>query len=78
VDLHKLASLLVRDYTIVAKRHYDLARDYRAIAATWRQALALPCSDVLGSTNPGKDSMVAAPPLNQEESAYQESFEAMD
>ena len=78
LDLHRLASLLVRDYTIMAKRHREMARDCLAIAGTWRQVLDDNQPSVLGSTNQGKDSMVAAPPLSQEESAYQRSFEALD
>ena len=39
MDLHQLASLLVRDYSIMAKRHHDLARDCRAITGTWRRVL---------------------------------------
>jgi len=74
VDLHKLASLLVRDYTIIAKRHYDMARDCRAIAATWRQVLDDTALDVLKSHSTQEDGMVAAPPVLKEESAYQASF----
>ena len=39
MDLHKLASLMVRDLTIIAKRQFDVSRDYRAMAGTWRQVL---------------------------------------
>ncbi len=78
VDLHQLASRLVRDYTIMAKRHYDMARDCRAIAHTWRQALDDTMPSVLSSdVTPAGDSMVAAPPTPSEESAYQNSFEEL-
>ena len=43
----KLSSLMVREFTIIAKRHADLARDYRALAATWRQALDDTPADLL-------------------------------
>ncbi len=72
--LHRLASLLVRDYTIMAKRHYDLSRDCRAIAGTWRQVLDDTPLDVLKRRS-REDGMVAAPPVIKEESAYQKSFE---
>jgi len=39
VDVHQIVSLVLRDFTIIAKRHADLARDYRAIADTCRRAL---------------------------------------
>ncbi len=75
-DLHKLASLLVRDYTIMAKRHYDLSRDCRAIAQTWRLVLDDTVPDVLKTLSTREDSMVAAPPISPpEEPAYQQSFE---
>jgi len=60
VDLHKLASLLLRDYTIMAKRHYDMARDCRAIASTWRQVLDDTEPSVLRS-NQGEDGKLGAP-----------------
>ena len=52
--LHELASRLVRDLTISAKRHYDLARDYRAMADTWRQVLDDAVPDVLKGDEQGK------------------------
>ncbi len=77
MDLHKLASLLVRDHTIMAKRYHDLARDNRAIAGTWRLVLDDTVSDVLKEQS-REDGMVAAPPtLPLEEPAYQQSFEEM-
>ncbi len=39
MDIGELASRLKRDYTIMAKRHHDMARDCRAIADTWGQVL---------------------------------------
>jgi len=75
MDIHKLASLCLRDYSIIAKRHYDMARDCRAIADTWRQVLDDTVPGVLKERSTREDSMVAAPPTPQEESAYQSSFE---
>ncbi len=76
VDLHKLASLLVRDYTIIAKRHYDMARDSRAIADTWRQVLDDTQPHVLKKHSTQEDGMAAAPLVSpREESDYQSSFE---
>ncbi len=75
-DLHRLASLLVRDYTIMAKRHYDLSRDCRAISQTWRLALDDTVPVVLKERS-REDGMVAAPPVIKEESAYQRSFEEL-
>ncbi len=65
--LHKLASLLLRDYTIMAKRHYDMARDCRAIAGTWRQALDDTVPDVLHEQS-REDGVLGAPltPADQE------------
>ncbi len=60
MDIHKLASLLVRDYTIIAKRHYDMARDCRAIAGTWRAVLADTVPNVLESDQ-GEDGKLGAP-----------------
>ncbi len=78
LDLHKLASLLVRDYSIIAKRHYDMASDSRAIADTWRQVLADTAPSMLNTQSTQEDGMVAAPPNPQEESAYQRSFEVLE
>ncbi len=61
--LHKLASLLVRDYTIMAKRHADMARDCRAIAGTWRQLLDDTAPIVLQSDQ-GEDGVLGAPPTS--------------
>ncbi len=60
MDLRKLASLLVRDYTIIAKRHYDMARDCRAIASTWRSVLddTVP---VMLKSDQGEDGKLGAP-----------------
>ncbi len=77
IDDQQLASLLVRDYTIMAKRHYDLARDCTAIAGTWRRTLDDRQPSVL-QTRSREDGMVAAPPTSGEESAYQSSFEELD
>ncbi len=60
VDIHKLASLLKRDYTIMAKRHSDMARDCRAIAGTWGQVLDATPPIVLQS-NQGEDGKLGAP-----------------
>ena len=64
MDIHKLASLLSRDYTIMAKRHYDLARDCSAIAATWRQVLDDRPADMLKSDQ-GEDGVLGAPAVSQ-------------
>ena len=61
MDLHKLASLLVRDHSIIAKRHYDMARDNSAIAATWRQVLDDTVPDVLKEHSTQEDGMPGAP-----------------
>ncbi len=60
MDLHKLASLLFRDYTIMAKRHYDMARDCRAISGTWKQVLDDTQPNVLLSDQ-GEDGKLGAP-----------------
>ena len=66
MDLRKLASLLVRDYSIMAKRHHEMARDCRAISDTWRQVLdATPAPDVKRAVI-GADGKVAAPASPQE------------
>ena len=39
--------LLHRDFTIIAKTHHDLARHYRAVARTCRQALDDTMPDLL-------------------------------
>ena len=61
MDLHKLASLMVRDSFIIAKRHSELARDYRAIADTWRQVLDAAVPDVLKELSTQEDGKVGAP-----------------
>jgi hypothetical protein len=52
--------LLLRDYTIMAKRHYDMARDCRAISSTWRQVLDDTQPIVLQSDQ-GEDGKLGAP-----------------
>ena len=54
IDIHQLASLMVRDLTIIAKRHHDLARDNRAMADTWRRVLDDTQPVVLKSNEQGK------------------------
>ena len=44
LDLHKFASLMVRDSTIMAKQLRDASRSYSAIAETWRLLLAEPAT----------------------------------
>ena len=66
VDLHRLASLMVRDATIIAKRHAELARDYRAIAGTWRQVLDDTQPPVLYEHSTREDGMPGAPPMGSE------------
>jgi len=80
LDIHKLASLLVRDYTIMAKRHYDLSRDCRAIAQTWRLALDDTVPVVLKERSTKEDCMLGAPAVSprQDSESYQKSFEAME
>ncbi len=78
VDVHRLASRLLRDYTIMAKRHYDMARDCRAIADTWRQVFDDTVPVVLKERSTREDGMVAAPPPSEESASYQESFEDMN
>jgi len=38
-DLHKTASCMVRDCTIMAKQLYEVSMSYRAMADTWRLVL---------------------------------------
>ncbi len=54
MDVHKLASLLLRDHTIIAKRLHDMARDYRAMADIWRLVLDDAVPIVLGCNEQGK------------------------
>ena len=67
--LHKLASLLVRDYTIMAKRHADLARDCRAIAGIWRQVLDDTPAVVLQSDQ-GQDGKLGAPASTPQQGSW--------
>ena len=62
-DLHRLASLLVRDLTILAKQQYDMSRSFTALAATCRQVLAAARGSVLGCETP-QDSKVGAPTVS--------------
>ena len=64
MDGQRLFSLLLRDFTIIAKRHADLARDYRAVAGTCRHALddTRLLADDPGS--PGSDGKVGAPAIS--------------
>ena len=50
-----LVSLMVRDLTIVAKQHHELARSFRAMADTWRQVLDATVPDLLPSPVREKD-----------------------
>ncbi len=61
MDVHKLASLMVRDLTIIAKRQHDVARDYRAMASTWRQLLDDTVLPVLKELSTQEDGMLGAP-----------------
>ena len=63
MDLHKLASLMVRDLTIGAKQLTELARTHRALAATWRQVLDGTRPPVLQTTLHREDGKAAAPEL---------------
>jgi len=74
LDLHRVASLLVRDYSIIAKRHYDMARDCRAIADTWRQVLDDTAPAVLKSHSTQEDGKLGAPAV----SPGQESWAFVD
>ena len=47
LDHAQLWSLLLRDFTIIAKTHSDLARHYRAVAGTCRRALDATPADLL-------------------------------
>ena len=64
MDVHKCASLILRDFTIIAKRHADLARDYRAIADTCRRLLDDTVPAVLKTAIKGKtvSSELLSPP----------------
>ena len=76
MDIHKLASLLIRDYTIIAKRHSDMARDCRAIAGTWRQVLDATPPFVLKELSTLEDCMPGAPAVSGQES--QQTFVDVD
>jgi len=67
-SLHRLASLMVRDCTIIAKRHHDLARDYRAMTSTWRHVLDDTSLDVLKELSTQEDGMPGAPAVSGQES----------
>ncbi len=60
MDIHKLASLMMRDFTIIAKRHADLARDYRAIRESWKRTLDATVPIMLESDQ-GEDGKLGAP-----------------
>ena len=68
MGLHKLASLLVRDYTIMAKRHHDLAKDCTAMASTWRQVLASAQPNVLPSGH--KENGVLGAPASSPQASW--------
>ncbi len=71
MDLHKLASLMIRDHTISAKRFRELARDSYAFADTWRQVLACERSDVLQSDH-REDGVLGAPAVKSESPAEEQ------
>jgi len=77
MDVHKLASVLLRDYTIIAKRHYEMAGDCRAIADTWRQVLDDTVPNVLRS-NQGEDGKLGAPATGSHPHPGQDSFKFVD
>ncbi len=54
IDVHQAVSLILRDFTIIAKRHADLARDYRAVAGTCRRLLDDTPAAVLKTAIKGK------------------------
>ena len=60
-ELERLASLLIRDLTIAAKQHVDLARSFRAMAGTWRQVLDDTRLRRDPGRLPGSDGKVVAP-----------------
>ena len=61
MDDHQFLSLLVRDWSIIAKRHAELARDYRAIAGTYRRALADTVPSVLPAPQEQDGGVVQIP-----------------
>ena len=65
-ELGRLASRMVRDFTIIAKSHHDLARHYRAVAGTWRQVLDATPALLHDPGLPGSDGKAAAPPPSEE------------
>jgi len=71
VDLHKLASLMVRDHTISAKRFQQLAGDSYALAATWKQVLAGECPTVLQSDH-REDGVLGAPAVKSDTPAEEQ------
>jgi len=70
MDLHKLASLLMRDHSIIAKRHYDLARDNSAMAATWRRILDDTGPYVLKEHSTQEDGMPGAPAVSPPQGSW--------
>ena len=56
-----MASLMVRDLTIAVKQHFDLARSFRAMASTWRQALDATPAHMLHVKTTREDGKVGAP-----------------
>ena len=59
MDQRQLFSLLLRDFTIIAKTHADLARHYRAVAVTCRRALDATPAHMLPSPVREKDVVLS-------------------
>jgi hypothetical protein len=60
---------MLRDSTIIAKRCADMARDYRAMANTWRQVLDDTQPGVLRSKN-NTDGKVGAPASSSDQELH--------
>ncbi len=55
--MQRVISLLVRDLTLAAKGHHDLARHYTALAGTYRDLLDASPADLLPSLSGGTDGV---------------------
>jgi hypothetical protein len=74
-ELHRVVSLLIRDCTLVAKAHHDLARHYRALAQTYRLPLDDTLLSVLPSPSREKDVAVSEQPYLEFGSGSKKDFD---
>ena len=75
-EWQEVVSLMLRDCTIVAKRHHDLARDYRAMASTWRRLLDANPANLLPSPVREKDVAAFGQPSLDFGSGSEKDFDA--